>query len=286
MLDLLCPVCGGRLAREKTVWRCESRHSFDVARSGYVNLLPPSASGKRHGDDKRMVAARTAFLSRGYYDHLIGAVAGSCAQLTGPDACVLDAGCGEGTYTRAIYDALAAKGGCPQLLGADISAEAVRRAARQVPEGIFCAASTAHLPLAAESLDLIVNIFSPLMAEEFLRVLKPGGYLLRVVPMERHLFELKAAVYDRPYENPPAEPAVEGFRLLRTQTLRKTITLSSKRGCAGAVSHDALLLQDRRGGPAKACRRALASRHDGIPDSRLSKTVIRKAAFPAQGMPL
>ena len=170
MLDLLCPVCGGRLAREKTVWRCESRHSFDVARSGYVNLLPPSASGKRHGDDKRMVAARTAFLSRGYYDHLIGAVAGSCAQLTGPDACVLDAGCGEGTYTRAIYDALAAKGGCPQLLGADISAEAVRRAARQVPEGIFCAASTAHLPLAAESLDLIVNIFSPLMAEEFLRV--------------------------------------------------------------------------------------------------------------------
>ena len=213
MLDLLCPVCGGRLAREKTVWRCESRHSFDVARSGYVNLLPPSASGKRHGDDKRMVAARTAFLSRGYYDHLIGAVAETCAQLTGPDACVLDAGCGEGTYTRAIYDALAAKGGCPQLLGADISAEAVRRAARQVPEGIFCAASTAHLP--------------PLMAEEFLRVLKPGGYLLRVVPMERHLFELKAAVYDRPYENPPAEPAVEGFRLLRTQTLRKTITLSS-----------------------------------------------------------
>lgn len=80
MLDLLCPVCGGRLAREKTVWRCESRHSFDVARSGYVNLLPPSASGKRHGDDKRMVAARTAFLSRGYYDHLIGAVAVACAQ--------------------------------------------------------------------------------------------------------------------------------------------------------------------------------------------------------------
>ena len=69
MLDLLCPVCGGRLAREKKVWRCENHHCFDVARSGYVNLLPPSASGKRHGDDKRMVAARTAFLSRGYYDH-------------------------------------------------------------------------------------------------------------------------------------------------------------------------------------------------------------------------
>ena len=182
MLDLLCPVCGETLVREERVWHCKNRHSFDVARSGYVNLLPPSASGKRHGDDKHMVAARTAFLSRGYYDHLIGAVAEACMQLAGPDACVLDAGCGEGTYTRAIYDALAAKGGRPQLLGADISAEAVKRAARQVPGGIFCVATTARLPLAAESLDLIVNIFSPFMAEEFRRVLKPGGYLLRVVP--------------------------------------------------------------------------------------------------------
>ena len=174
-----------------------------------------------------MVAARTAFLSHGYYDHLIGAVADACAQLAGPDACVLDAGCGEGTYTRAAYDALAAKGGRPQLLGADISAEAVKRAARLVPEGIFFAASTAHLPLAAESLDLIVNSFSPFMAEEFRRVLKPGGYLLRVVPMEKHLLELKAAVYDHPYENPPAALEAEGFRLLRTQELRKTITLSA-----------------------------------------------------------
>lgn len=227
MLDLLCPVCGETLVREERVWHCKNRHSFDVARSGYVNLLPPSASGKRHGDDKHMVAARTAFLSRGYYDHLIGAVAEACMQLVGPDACVLDAGCGEGTYTRAIYDALAAKGGRPQLLGADISAEAVKRAARQVPEGIFCVATTARLPLAAESLDLIVNIFSPFMAEEFRRVLKPGGYLLRVVPMEKHLIELKAAVYDHPYENPPFEPAAEGFRLMQTQALRTTITLSS-----------------------------------------------------------
>lgn len=61
MLDLLCPVCGETLVREERVWHCKNRHSFDVARSGYVNLLPPSASGKRHGDDKRMVAARTAF---------------------------------------------------------------------------------------------------------------------------------------------------------------------------------------------------------------------------------
>lgn len=221
------PCAAGGLRGRKPVWRCESRHSFDVARSGYVNLLPPSASGKRHGDDKRMVAARTAFLSRGYYDHLIGAVARELRTADGPDACVLDAGCGEGTYTRAIYDALAAKGrrrSCSARIFPQRPSGGRHGRCRR---GSSARRAPAHLPLAAESLDLIVNIFSPLMAEEFLRVLKPGGYLLRVVPMERHLFELKAAVYDRPYENPPAEPAVEGFRLLRTQTLRKTITLSS-----------------------------------------------------------
>ena len=83
------------------------------------------------------------------------------------------------------------------------------------------------LPFADNSFDLVLNRHDSYDVNEVRRVLKPGGYLLRVVPMERHLFELKAAVYDRPYENPPAEPAVEGFRLLRTQTLRKTITLSS-----------------------------------------------------------
>ena len=227
-MSFRCPVCSQELKKEEKIWVCPQGHTFDIAAKGYVNLLMSNSSGaKRHGDDRLMINARRDFLSKGFYEPLREAVYEALSADFPRGGTLLDAGCGEGTYTRAIYDALAAKGGCPQLLGADISAEAVRRAARQVPEGIFCAASTAHLPLAAESLDLIVNIFSPLMAEEFLRVLKPGGYLLRVVPMERHLFELKAAVYDRPYENPPAEPAVEGFRLLRTQTLRKTITLSS-----------------------------------------------------------
>lgn len=228
MLTLLCPVCGHALMREEKTYRCASRHSFDLARSGYVNLLPPSPAGKRHGDDKRMLAARSAVLSGGYYDHLIRAVAERCAQLCASSAPrILDAGCGEGTYTRAIFDALHAQGKQPQLLGVDISAEAVRRAARLVPEGIFCAASTAKLPLPDDGLDLIVNIFSPFMEAEFLRVLAPGGYLLRVVPMERHLFELKAAVYDHPYENPPAGLEASGLRLLQTQTLQKEIFLPS-----------------------------------------------------------
>ena len=97
MPELICPVCGAPLRREEKICRCENRHCFDLARSGYVNLLPPSPAGKRHGDDKRMVAARTAFLSRGYYAPLISAVAEVCAGLDRTPLRIVDAGCGEGT---------------------------------------------------------------------------------------------------------------------------------------------------------------------------------------------
>lgn len=226
-MELICPICGAALRREEKTWRCENRHSYDAARSGYVNLLPPSPKGKRHGDDKAMVAARTAFLSRGYYDPIIRAAAAMSAQVCAADSCVVDAGCGEGTYTKAVSDACAAAGRPVRIVGIDLSTDALRHAARLVPDGVFCAASTAHMPLADGCAQLLLNIFSPYMQAEFLRVLAPGGYLLRAVPMERHLWELKAAVYDRPYENPPIELPLDGFRLVREDRIVTTAALTS-----------------------------------------------------------
>ena len=225
MLELICPICRKPLRRAQAAFRCENNHSYDIARSGYVNLLPPSPSGKRHGDDKRMVAARTAFLSGGYYDHLMEAVCQLAGEYTPQHAAIVDAGCGEGAYTRRLYDTLCAMGRRPEMIGLDISADAARRAARALPDGCICVASTASMPLSEGSADLIVNIFSPFMPAEFHRVLRAGGYLLRVVPMERHLWELKAAVYDIPYENPPTLLDAEGFSLVQEQQLRKSILL-------------------------------------------------------------
>ena len=133
-----------------------------------------------------------------------------------------------------IFAALGAK--CTVLDYSEKQLESERMVAQRESYDITIvrADMTKRLPFDDNSFDLIFHPVSNCYVyavlpiwRECARVLKPGGYLLRVVPMERHLFELKAAVYDRPYENPPAEPAVEGFRLLRTQTLRKTITLSS-----------------------------------------------------------
>ena len=227
-MDLLCPVCGAPLRRTERTFCCENRHSYDLARSGYVNLLPPSPAGKRHGDDRRMVQARTEFLARGWYSHLEQAVAELAVELSPAPARVIDAGCGEGAYTRRIYQALTAAGKAPQLTGIDISTEALRRAARCVPEGVFCAASTAHMPLADSAADLIANIFSPFLPEEFRRVLAPGGHVIRVYPLARHLWELKACIYDTPYENPPLPLEAGGFTLIREAALHRVIELPTQ----------------------------------------------------------
>ena len=224
-MKLICPVCGKPLELAGRSYICGNRHCYDLAKSSYVNLLPPSPGGKRHGDDKLMVSARTEFLSRGYYGHLEEAVAALADECTRPGDGIVDAGCGEGTYTKRVYDRLLHSGKAPDIVGVDISVEALKRAARLVPGAVFCAASTAHMPLESESAGLILNIFSPFMAEEFRRVLRPGGHLIRVMPLERHLWELKALIYDTPYENPPADLDARGFRILRQQEARRVIEL-------------------------------------------------------------
>ena len=134
MPELTCPVCGGALHREERILRCGAGHCYDLARQGYVNLLRTNRSkDKRHGDDKRMVAARTAFLDAGYYAPLRDAIAAAAVEYTSGDADVLDAGCGEGYYTAHVLHALQAQGASPSVCGVDISRDALICAHRRAP---------------------------------------------------------------------------------------------------------------------------------------------------------
>lgn len=229
MPELTCPVCGGVLHREERSLRCGAGHCYDIARQGYVNLLRSNQSkSKRHGDDKRMVAARTAFLDAGYYAPLRDAVAAAAAEFAAGDADVLDAGCGEGYYTAQVLHTLQQQGRTPSVCGVDISRDALICAHRRAPELTLAVASIAHLPVADASCDLLLNVFAPHDAGEFARVLRPRGVLLRVIPLERHLWGLKCAVYDRPYENEVPDPALPGFALAARRELRGTVTLRSQ----------------------------------------------------------
>ena len=127
-----CPVCREQLQREERSYRCSRGHSYDIAKEGYVNLLPANF---RHsaspGDDREMVAARTKFLDGGWYEPLRDRLCELSERNSGAGSVLLDAGCGEGYYTAALSDSISRRGG--QTLGVDLSKAAVRRAANAVP---------------------------------------------------------------------------------------------------------------------------------------------------------
>lgn len=219
-----CPICGGALNRGERCCTCRNGHSFDIAREGYVNLLPANQQhSKAPGDDKEMTAARTRFLEGGWYIPLREKLCELIGELA-PDAPdLLDAGCGEGWYTQAMAGAVSAKGG--RIAGIDLSKPSVKKAARRCPAGEFAVGTLYHLPVADGSIDLLVNCFSPLAAEEFARVTRLGGKFLYVVPGPRHLWELKEAVYDRPYENEEKLEEYPGFRYLDVTPVETWFTL-------------------------------------------------------------
>ena len=207
-----CPICSARLSRSPEGYVCPNGHSYDRAREGYVHLLPANRKhAKNPGDDREMVGARNRFLSRGYYAPLRQALCQLALKYAGPGATLLDSGCGEGYYTAGLWESLTGAGLQPRLAGIDLSKPSVRLAAKRVPRGEFAVASAYHLPLADQSVDLLLNCFSPLAREEFCRVLRPGGTFLYVVPAARHLWELKQVLYERPYLNREEEIPYEGF---------------------------------------------------------------------------
>lgn len=220
-----CPVCGEILTRQEGRYACPAGHSFDIAKEGYVNLLPANQQhSKAPGDDKTMASARTRFLEGGWYEPLRSKLCQLAGEALPEGGSLLDAGCGEGWYTAALSEIVKAKGG--RTAGVDLSKPAVKKAARRCPDGEIAVCSVYHLPLAADSVDVLVDCFSPLAREEFYRVLKPGGMFLYVVPGPRHLWELKEILYDTPYENEEKVEEYEGFSPPLVTAVETSFTLT------------------------------------------------------------
>jgi 23S rRNA (guanine745-N1)-methyltransferase len=190
VVDLLrCPVCGGPVTLGDGVVRCETGHSFDVARQGYVNLVPGRA------DTAEMVEAREAFLAAGHYRRLSKELAeearaasgGADSAAGGAGYAVLDLGAGTGHHLAQVLDALPALPG----IAVDASPAALRRAARSHPRAAAIGADAwKPLPLGDGVAAVILSVFAPRNAAEMARILAPGGALVAATPTTRHLYEL------------------------------------------------------------------------------------------------
>ncbi len=225
---LQCPVCGAPLQSDADGCRCANRHSFDRSRYGYVNLLQKQKK-KLRGDDAEMIRARRDFLESGAYLPLLSRIAE--AVKAAKPGFIADIGCGEGWYSCSLMEQLSAE---VCLAGIDISPAALRYAAKRAAHcGLteqteWAAASVSRLPLMPAGCDLMLNLFAPCEGGEFARVLRKDGILIRAVPLERHLWELKQAVYREPYENRPVLSAPEHFELLDVQRITYRFPVSGQ----------------------------------------------------------
>lgn len=186
VLDLLrCPHCAGAFELLGRTLRCQQGHAYDLAKQGYANLT--GAAQPAHADTPAMVDARAELLgSRRYAAITEGIVAALPAEVE----TVLDVGTGTGHYAMCVLEARPEA----RALGLDISVAACRRAARTHPRlGVITADAWTQMPVASGSVDLILSVFSPRNAEEFARVLRPGGTLITVTPSADHLIELREA---------------------------------------------------------------------------------------------
>ncbi|MHB1017844.1 MAG: putative RNA methyltransferase [Coriobacteriia bacterium] len=184
---LACPHCGAELAESSGALSCAAGHSFDIARQGYVNLLPGDAEPGT-ADTRDMVAARAAFFRAGHYRPLIEAVAATTADAAGDvPGCIIDAGAGTGEYLAAALDAAPDRQG----LALDISKHAARVAARAHPRAAAAVCDIwGRLPVRDGVAAVVMSVFSPRNAPEIARVLAPGGALVIATPTSHHLQEL------------------------------------------------------------------------------------------------
>ena len=221
-MRLLCPLCGLPLELSGSAWRCGGGHCHDVARQGYVNLLPVQRKRSLHpGDTGDQLHARRRFLSAGFYVPIADAV---CMMLADAKS-LLDVGCGEGWYLRRFGAAHPEA----ERWGLDISRDAVRLAAGADKSGHYLVASAARLPFEDGSFDALSSLFALTLPEEYARVLAPGGRFLQVLAEPDHLENLKSLIYPELLHRPKdLTPVLPGFELIEQRTLRFDIMLTQR----------------------------------------------------------
>jgi 23S rRNA (guanine745-N1)-methyltransferase len=242
---LLCSVrdCHMALVLEKRRLVCPRGHSFDVARSGYINLLQPQERrSKKPGDTAEAVAARRRLHDRGVTEPLLNGIAEMMAA--SPTDIVLDAGCGDGFYLGTL-----ARQTCFAAHGVDISIPAVDAAARRYPGCKWIVANADRfVPYADHSFSMVMSITARMNAGEFRRVLRDDGRLLVALPAPEDLIELRGAGRDR--VDRTIDTFAEGFTLGDRRHVTTTADLDA------AAVEDVLLsiYRPMQSAPAEAMR--------------------------------
>ncbi|MCM3710364.1 putative RNA methyltransferase [Sporosarcina luteola] len=220
-----CPICSAEMKiEEHSRLICRNMHSFDLAKSGYVNLAPQAHATKY---DKSLFEARTAVMSSGFFEPVLETIISHLDDQLARVECpvVLDAGCGEGTHLQTVHSRM--RTGSVGI-GIDLAKEGITAASKAYPGIIWSVADLAAMPFSDARIDAILNVLSPANYAEFTRLLKPGGVLVKVVPESGYLQELRDVFYEGKQQKEEADPVArfsEQFDAVETERVTYTFAL-------------------------------------------------------------
>lgn len=194
-----CPICGKKIRFHAGSLVCKKEHCFDISAKGYVNML--GATRPLKGYDKQFFKSRGEFFAKGYYAHILDAIIKKVSEIKAAadgaepatQLVLVDAGCGEGYYSSA----LAGKIEGLQIIAFDIAADAIACAAKSKENVAWTIADVTNIPVKDDVCDILLDVFTPASYKEFGRILKKGGYILKVIPGSNHLKELRKAARDQ-----------------------------------------------------------------------------------------
>lgn len=221
-----CPICQENLTLVESSLKCNNHHSFDLAKFGYVNLAPQIKQSANY--DKENFQNRQQILEAGFYQAILEAVSDLLSNSKNAKT-ILDIGCGEGFYSRKLQERHPDK----TFYAFDISKDSVQIAAKSEPNWAvnWFVGDLARLPITDASMDILLDIFSPANYGEFRRVLSKDGILIKVIPTENHLKEIRQKVQNqltnKDYSNQDIKNHFQNnFTILssKTASLTKPIT--------------------------------------------------------------
>lgn len=181
---LRCPLCHSPFEIVNKSLICQSGHCFDIAKKGYINFSQ-RRKDRVYGHD--LFKNRAEVFEMGLFVPIITNLNQLISEYIFPaNSILLDVGCGEGYYTKNINYL-----NCAGRVGLDLAKEGIMMASTKDKEGLYVVADLANIPIADDSVGLILDIFTPANYKEFKRVLMPEGIIIKAIPREGYLKELR-----------------------------------------------------------------------------------------------
>lgn len=219
MHKLACPKCREALELKGNSYVCKNRHTYDLAKSKYINLLlNPDKNSNNPGDSKESLIARKAFLNAGYYQCIQDALNHYIKNHSKDKMQIFDLGCGEGYYLHQLKDAL--NNDQNTYYGLDISKEAIQMATKYDKSIHWIVGNSKNIPLLDHSMDVVSCMFTVVNKNELDRILKKDGYIIHVTANPNHLIEIKELIYDEVHVKDDTFirldfPIIESFDLIK-----------------------------------------------------------------------